>query len=177
MLKRHDTVVGDALRVASSLIIEEEKQLVLTVEDGGTAFSKMRKVKWSADAAAKLVARKLRSFSSAAIVEEAVGCSGCRAIELAQRTMPIIRAALRNEFDLAAAAATFRRGWIRGDRAEFLNGVDRRIAGRCKRLARRLIVRIDSVNSNVALVCTRAGHGTDAIRGARADVVTDNTGL
>src|SRR5690242_13039726 len=177
MWKRHSAVVSNALRIASRFIIEEEKQLVLTVKVRGTAFSKAREENWSANAAAVLVARKLRPRNSTAIIEEAVGCRCGRAIELAERAVPIIRAALGDQFDLTAAAATFRCSRIRSDRAELLNRIDRRIAGCCKGLARGLIISIDSVDGDVALVCTRAGYGTYAICGASADVVTDNTGL
>ena len=158
-------------------IIEEEKHLVLTTGVGWTAFTKVWQVEWTTDAAAKLVARKLRSCDSASIVEKAVGGGRCSAIVLAERTMKLIRTALGDELDLTAAAATFRCGRIRGYRAKFLNRVDRRVAGCCKRLARGLIVRINSVNSDVALVRTRTGHRADAIGGSSADVVADNTGL
>ena len=107
MLKRYDTVVGDALRIASRLIVEEEKDLVPAVKVSGTAFSKVREENWTTNATAVLVARKLWSHDAAPIIEKCVRGGGGSAIELAERTMPLIRTALGNQLDLSAAAATF----------------------------------------------------------------------
>src|SRR6185437_15967399 len=105
--QRHGSVVGNALCIASRFVVEEEKHLVPTVEVRGTTFAKAREENRTADAAAILVACKLRPRNSTAVVEEAVRRGGCGAIKIAERTMPIIRAALRAQFDLTTAAATF----------------------------------------------------------------------
>ncbi len=107
MRKRDRASVGDTLRISSRFIIEEEKHLVFAFPDGRTTFSEVGQVHWTADAAAILIARKLRSSDAAAVVEKAVGSSRRSAIVLAERTVPIIRTALGDELDLTAAAATF----------------------------------------------------------------------
>jgi hypothetical protein len=62
----------------------------------GTAFSEVGQVQWTADAAAILIAGKLRSFNAATIIEKAVGRRRCSAIVFTERTMPLIRTALGN---------------------------------------------------------------------------------
>ena len=86
MLKRHGTVVSDALRITSRFIIKEEEQLVFTVEDPGAAFSKVREVDWTTDAAAILVARKLWSLNAAAILKNEF--AAVAAVRLNSRSEP-----------------------------------------------------------------------------------------
>src|SRR6185436_4625197 len=125
-----------ALRISSSFIVEEEEHPVFSAMVGWTTFTKVGQVNWTTDAAAILVTCKLRSLNSVFVVEETVGCGGRSAVVLAERTMELVRTALGDQFDLTATAATFCRGWVRGHCAKFLNGIDRRVAGSCKRLAR-----------------------------------------
>src|SRR6185503_20245496 len=107
---------------------------------GWTTFTKVWQVNGSTNAATILVTCKLRSLNSVFVIEETVGGGRCSAVVLAERTMKLVRPASGDELDLTAAAATFGRGWVRGHCSKFLNGIDRRVAGSCKRLAGGLIV-------------------------------------
>src|ERR1044072_4415133 len=106
MGQRNDAGVRRALGIAPGFIVKEEEHLVLTTGVGWTTFTKARQVDWSTDAAAKLVTRKLCSLNSVLVIEKAVGCGGCGAVVFAESTMNLIRAALGNDFDLSATAAT-----------------------------------------------------------------------
>src|SRR5207237_1715412 len=167
----------DALRVATPLVVEEEEELVLAAEEARAALAEAREVDGAADGAAELVARQLRARDAAPVVEEAVGGGRGGAVELAQRPVEQVRAALRDQLDLAAAAPALGGAGVGRDGAELLYRVDGRVARRGGELPRGLVVGVNAVHRDVTLVGARAGHGAHAVGGRRADVVADDARL
>jgi hypothetical protein len=94
-----------------------------------------------------------------------------------ERAMVLVRTTLRNDLNLPTGASSLRRIRIGGDRTKFLNGIDRSITNCSGELARRLVVRIETVDRNVALVCAGAGNRPDAVCRGRTNVVPDDTRL
>ena len=91
--------------------------------------------------------------------------------------MKIVSAGFRNQLDLAAAAATIGRAGIGGNGSEFLNGVNGRITHRSERLARSLVISVNSINGYVALVSPAASNGPCAVPPYGTQVISDNAGL
>src|SRR6185503_7175060 len=121
---------------------------------------------WAADGAAKLITSQLGagrnrlagSIRSGAVVEERVGGCFCSAIVFVKRTVKVVSTTLGNQLDLTATAATFGRRRVRGDSAKFLNRIDRRVTDSGKRLSGRLVICVDTIDGNVALIGTRPGY-------------------
>jgi hypothetical protein len=95
----------------------------------------------------------------------------------AERTVEIVRTALSNDLNLAAGTSTFGCARVGRDRAKLLHGIDRSITGcRCE-LPGRLVIRIEAIDRDVALIGARTGHRTDSVRRTSSYIVSHDAGL
>ncbi len=127
----------------AALIAEEEVELVL--EHRAT------------DRTAKLVADQWRAWKALVVVEPVIRLHGSITVIFIERTMKVVRTALRDHLELSTAALTRARELAGYKAMEFLHGVDRRIGNDRLEVARLVVVDVQSVECDVRLVDTGTG--------------------
>ena len=159
-----DIVGGNAL----AFVVEEEKELVF---EDGTAEA-------TAEGVHQIKGRGVRRTGGHIVVleEVLVGDDVVRAIVLVERAMKLVGSALGDEVDLCAGGAARGRGAVGGGDAKFLSGVERGAQDAGEGGAEDLVVVVESVESDVALVRASAG---DCALAAVTDFRThvENAGL
>src|SRR6185369_3050774 len=104
------------------------------------------------------ITRQLRPRNASAIVEEAVSCGSGSAIVFTQVAVEVVGTTLGHQLDLAAAASALGSTGVGRNCTELLNRVDRSVTNRRSELARGHIVRVDTIDGDVALVSARTSH-------------------
>src|SRR5688572_16510483 len=183
MSKRNRSRIGRADGIATSFKVKEEEQFVANdstakaTAELGTLEVRFRRYK-ATDLGQSLLNRRIGcQITPSAVIEKGVCCERVVAVINTERSVKIVRTTAGDQLDLTAAASTFRGARVGGYCTKLLDRIDRGIADSRESLARGLVIRIDSVDRDVALIGTSTGNGSHAVGGSGTDVVSDNAWL
>ena len=126
--------------IATAFVIAEEVELLPGVGHD------------AAEAAAEDVAVQLGGGNAIQVIEEGVGVGGLVAQEVIERAMQLIRAGLGDERDLGTGAARRVGVGVARCHPEFLHGIERHPQHTRKGGAGLLVVDVDAIERDVALV-------------------------